>query len=61
MFTDAGGVRGVAVGSDVNGDTYVFIDANKDGVFNAATDIVVKMVANAGAVAHTISAADFAF
>lgn len=52
FFADAGGDRGVAFGvadTDNNGvdagdDTYVFIDANKDGDFTVSGDLVVKLV-----------------
>ncbi len=54
LFTDAGGARGIAVGND-GANTYVFVDANHDGAFNASQDLVIKMVG-----VHTISSADFA-
>lgn len=42
-FFASGGVdRGVAIGTN-GGDTYVFIDANKDGNFAATDDIVVQL------------------
>lgn len=44
-FFSSGGVdRGVAIGTN-GGDTYVFIDANKDGDFNATDDVVAQVVA----------------
>ena len=45
-FFEVGGVdRGVAVGT-IAADSYVYIDANKDGNYTAADDLVVKIVAN---------------
>jgi len=42
FFADAAGDRGAAFGT--NGvATYVFIDANKDGDWNAATDVAIKL------------------
>lgn len=41
-------VRGVVAVSNGT-DTYLFVDANKDGVFSASTDMVVKLVGLAGA------------
>jgi hypothetical protein len=37
------GDRGVAFSNLGGGDTYVFVDANKDGNFTAADDIVIKL------------------
>ena len=55
-FFDVGGVdRGVAVGT-IGTDSYVFIDANKDGNFTAADDLIVKIVNNT-----TIANGNFAF
>lgn len=34
--------RGVAIGTN-NGDTYVFVDVNKDGNFNAADDLIIQL------------------
>lgn len=42
FFADAAGDRGVAFGTN-GGATYVFVDANKDGNFTAADDIVIKL------------------
>ncbi len=55
-FFDVGGVdRGVAVGT-IGADSYVFIDANKDGNFTAADDLLVKITANV-----TLANGNFAF
>lgn len=55
-FFNAGGVnRGVAIGTN-GGNTYVFIDADKDGNFGATTDLMVQLV---GAPAVTL--ANFGF
>ncbi|MCB1985428.1 MAG: hypothetical protein H6936_07455 [Burkholderiales bacterium] len=44
-FFSSGGVdRGVAIGTN-GGDTYVFIDANKDGDFVSTDDVVAQVVA----------------
>ncbi|OWW18999.1 hypothetical protein AYR66_05355 [Noviherbaspirillum denitrificans] len=43
LFNDPAGNRGVAISQAGTGDTYVFIDANKDGNFTAADDIVIKL------------------
>lgn len=42
MFSTPAGNRGVAFSTDGT-DTYVFVDANKDGNFTAADDLVVKL------------------
>lgn len=42
FFADAAGDRGAAFGTN-GGATYVFIDANKDGDWNAATDVAIKL------------------
>lgn len=55
LFNDPAGNRGVAFYDD-GADTYVFVDVNKDGNFNAANDIVVKLVGVSG-----IAAVDIAF
>lgn len=47
LFADAGGDRGVAY-SIVGGNTYVFVDVNKDGNFTAAADLVVELVGVTG-------------
>ena len=44
LFSSVAGDRGVAY-SNIGADTYVFVDANKDGNFTAADDIVAKLVA----------------
>ena len=46
FFNSAGIDRGVAVSSDGT-DTFVIIDANKDGNFNGDTDLVMLFVGNA--------------
>ena len=44
-FYSSGGVdRGAAIGTN-NGDTYVFVDVNKDGDFNAADDVFIQILA----------------
>lgn len=42
LFSDPAGDRGVAYSSD-GIDTFAFVDANKDGNFTAADDLVVKL------------------
>lgn len=42
FFASGGADRGVAIGTN-GGDTFVFIDANKDGDFTAADDVVVQL------------------
>lgn len=51
LFAAPAGDRGVAV-SLIGGNTYVFIDANKDGNFTAADDSIIKLVA-VGALGET--------
>lgn len=43
FFADAAGDRGVAFGTN-GGDTFVFVDANKDGNWDASTDMAIKLV-----------------
>lgn len=43
FFVDAGLARGVATW-DGGADTYVLVDANKDGNFSSADDLVIKLV-----------------
>ncbi len=51
FFVDAATVqRGVAQ-VQVGGDTYLFVDANKNGTFDVATDLAVKLV-GVGAIAN---------
>jgi hypothetical protein len=51
FFQDAANIaRGVVAVSNGT-DTYVFADANKDGVFNAANDLVIKLAGVADATA----------
>lgn len=47
LFAAPAGDRGLAY-STIAGDTYVFVDANKDGNFTAADDMVLKLVGVAG-------------
>lgn len=42
FFSSAGVDRGVAIGINGN-DSYVFVDASKDGDFNAADDLFIKL------------------
>lgn len=61
FFNTAGGNVGVVldVVAGVNGgagSTYVFVDANHDGNFNAATDLVIKLAG-----VTNVSASDFNF
>ncbi len=42
FFSSGGQDRGVAIGTN-GGDTYVFIDVNKDGNFTAADDSVIQL------------------
>lgn len=42
LFNDPAGNRGVAY-AVIGSDSYVFIDANKDGNFTAADDLVIKL------------------
>ena len=67
FFVNAGSKNGVAVvaAADVDGNTagaqagvYVFVDANGDGNFDAATDMTVALV---GATAANIEAGTFVF
>lgn len=54
LFTDAGGARGIAVGNDGT-NTFIFVDADKSGTFDATKDIVIKLAG-----VHGIAVADFA-
>lgn len=47
LFAAPAGDRGLAY-SAIGGNTYVFVDANKDGNFTAADDMVLKLVGVAG-------------
>lgn len=47
LFSTPAGARGVAQ-TIIGADTYILIDANKDGNFTAADDVIVKLVAVAG-------------
>ncbi len=55
FFNDGVNNRGVATQTEA-GDTYVFIDANKDGNFTADTDVVILLSGTA-----TITLADIGF
>lgn len=44
LFAAPAGDRGLAF-SNIGADTYVFVDANKDGNFSAADDLIIKLVA----------------
>ena len=44
FFADAAGDRGVAFGTFGAAHTYVFVDANKDGNWDASTDLAIKLV-----------------
>jgi hypothetical protein len=48
LFADAGGDRGVAFAVIGGTDTYVFIDANHDGNFTAADDLMIELVGVTG-------------
>ncbi len=56
FYSSAGVDRGVAIGINGN-DSYVFVDASKDGDFNAASDLFIKLTGTIG----NLSLADFAF
>lgn len=43
LFVDAGGQRGVAAFVSGGSSTYLFVDANHDGNFTAASDMVIKL------------------
>jgi S-layer protein len=52
FYTDSGlTVRGIAQ-AHVGADQYIFVDVNKDGLFSASTDLVVKLAA-VGAIVST--------
>ncbi|GIL41407.1 DUF4214 domain-containing protein [Roseiterribacter gracilis] len=55
FFVTGGIQRGVAFGT-FGGDTYVYVDANKSGSFEAASDMVIKLVG-----ITSVSLADFNF
>ena len=55
LFVDAGGQRGTAAYND-GANTYLFVDANHDGNFTAATDMIVQMVG-----VTTLTASDINF
>lgn len=42
LFSSVAGDRGVAY-TNIGGDSYIFVDANKDGNFTAADDIAIKL------------------
>lgn len=43
-FFAQGGDRGVAIATTAGGDTFVFVDVNKDGDFTATDDAVIQLV-----------------
>lgn len=43
FFKDAGNVVRGVVAANIDGDTYLIADANRDGAFNIANDLVVKL------------------
>lgn len=47
FFQDATNITRGVVTAHVGGDTYVIADANHDGVFNAATDMVIQLAGTA--------------
>ncbi len=55
FFASGGQDRGVAIGTN-GGNTYAFIDANKDGNFTAADDAVVELTGTTG-----VTLANFGF
>jgi hypothetical protein len=57
FFVDAGLSRGVAE-AEIGGALYVFVDANKDGNWDAASDMVIKL---AGVNATDFDVADIVF
>jgi S-layer protein len=44
FFQDNAGITRSVVQVDLAGDTYLFVDVNKDGVFQAGSDLAVKFV-----------------
>lgn len=52
--------RAVKVVTDGSHD-YIFVDANKDGQFNASSDVVIKLAGLTAADASKVALADFAF
>ncbi|KAB1068009.1 hypothetical protein [Methylobacterium planeticum] len=56
FFGAGGDQRAVATVTTAGGDTFVYVDANKDGSFQAGTDLAVKLVATAAP-----ALADFTF
>ncbi len=44
LFAAPAGDRGIAFSNAGGGDLYVFVDANKDGNFTAADDLLIKLV-----------------
>jgi hypothetical protein len=55
FFADAGGDRGIAFGTVGGTDTYVFLDANKDGDLDLSVDLMIKLAG-----VTNLSAADIA-
>lgn len=56
FFQDSTNITRGAVAAHIGGDTYLVVDANHDGVFNAASDMVVKLTGTA-----TIAQGDVVF
>ena len=44
LFAAPAGDRGIAFSNAGGADLYVFVDANKDGNFTAADDLVIKLI-----------------
>ncbi len=54
FFADAAGDRGVAIGTN-GGNTYVFVDADGDGNWNAAADLAIQITGVVNFTANDIS------
>lgn len=54
FFADAAGDRGVAFGTN-GGATYVFVDANSDGNWDATTDLAIKLAGVADFAASSLA------
>ncbi len=54
FFNDGIADRGVAIATTAGGDSYVFIDANKDGDFTAGSDIVILLSGTAAVALNDI-------
>ena len=55
LFVDAGGQRGTAAYTD-GANTYLFVDANHDGNFSSAADMIVQVAG-----VNTLTASDINF